>query len=162
MVGVYRNLDLSDTIFDSMLTAMAKVQPVDGKASFLLLGDVYAQHEEWLGYSTTNLHGRAARDFASALGSEQMVTGPTDINGVMFDLVLTHVIDVVGVRFGSPVRTLYHSVIFIDVVLEQPIPHLVCGQEFYLKNAVDWELVRGDVSGLNWNGSLGSLARHHR
>ena len=41
--------------------------------------------------------------------------------------------------------------LFIDVVLEQPILHLVCRQEVYLKNSVDWELVRGDVKGLNWN-----------
>ena len=34
------------------------------KARFLLVGAVNAHHQEWLGISTANLHGRAARDFA--------------------------------------------------------------------------------------------------
>ena len=41
----------------------------------------------------------------------------------------------------------YRSAVFINVVLELPIPHLVCRQEVYLKKSVDWELIRGDV---NW------------
>ena len=40
--------------------------------------------------------------------------------------------------------------LFIHVVLEQPIPH--CKQEVYLKNSGIWELVRGDVQGLNSKG----------
>ena len=40
----------------------------------------------------------------------------------------------------------------MDVMLQQPIPHLVCRQEAYLKNSIDWELLRGDGKGLNWNG----------
>ena len=42
-----------------------------------------------------------------------------------------------------------HSAVLIDVVLEQPILQLVCRKEICLKNAVDWELVRGGVNGLN-------------
>ena len=36
-------------------------------------------------------------------------------------------------------------------MLEQPINHLMCRQEVYLKNSVDWNLVRGYVKSLNWN-----------
>ena len=36
-------------------------------------------------------------------------------------------------------------------MLEQHSPHLVCRQDVYLKNPVDWELVRGKVRNLNWN-----------
>ena len=46
------------------------MQSVDRKASFLLISDVNAHHEEWLSSSTTNLHGRAARDFVSSTGCE--------------------------------------------------------------------------------------------
>ena len=46
---VYRNPDLSDAFFDCLLTGMAKVQSVDRKASFLVVGDVNAHHEEWIG-----------------------------------------------------------------------------------------------------------------
>ena len=42
--------------------------------------------------------------------------------------------------------------IFIDVMLDQPISHLVYRQGIYLKNSVDWEPVGEDVKGLNWNG----------
>ena len=58
---------------------------------------------------------------------------------------------------GLSVGTSDHSVIFIDVVLAQHIPHLVCRQEVYLKNSVYWRLVRGDVKGLNWNRIIRSL-----
>ena len=66
----------------------------------------------------TTLHGRTARDFASSLAF-------TYINGDVLDLVLTDVPDLVGVRVGLPVSMSVHSVVFIDVVLEQLIPHLV-------------------------------------
>ena len=67
-----------------------------------------------------------------------MVTKPTHIDGGVLDLVLTDVPDVAGVRNGSPVGTAEYSVIFMDVVMEQPIPHLVSRQEVYRKNFVDW------------------------
>ena len=37
VIGVYRNPDLSDKLFDCYLTAMAKVQSVDRSASFCAL-----------------------------------------------------------------------------------------------------------------------------
>ena len=42
---VYCNSDLSDKIFDCLLTVMAKVQSVDRK-TFLFDGDVNAHHKE--------------------------------------------------------------------------------------------------------------------
>ena len=66
--GVYRNPDLSDKIFYCWFSGIAKVQSVARKASFLLVSDVNANHEEWLGSSTINLHCKAARDFASSSG----------------------------------------------------------------------------------------------
>ena len=41
---------------------------VDRKASFLLVGDVNAHHEEWPGSSMTNLRCRAAHGLASCWG----------------------------------------------------------------------------------------------
>ena len=78
-----------------------------------------------------------------------MVTQPTYIDNRIFDLVLKDVHDLVEVRVGSPVETSDYRRIFSDVVLEQPIPHLMCRQEVYLKNCVDWSLVREDEKGLN-------------
>ena len=48
-----------------------------------------------------------------------------------------------------PVGSLDHNAIFIDFVLEQPVPQLV-----YLKSSVSWELVRRGVKGLKWNGII--------
>ena len=84
-----------------------------------------------------NLHGRAAHDFASSSGCEQMIMEPTHIDVGELGLVLTVVPDVVGVRVYLPVETSDHSAIFIDVMLEQHSPHLVCRQEVCL-NSVDW------------------------
>ena len=55
---------------------------------------------------------------------------------------------IIKIFFVSPVGNSDHSAIFVDVI-EQPISHLVCRQEVYLKNSVKWELVRGNVKGQN-------------
>ena len=107
-----------------------------------------------------------------------MVTEPTHTDGGTLDLVLTDVPDFVG-RVRSPGGISDHRAVYIDGVVDQPIPHWVCRQEAYPKNSVDWKLVR-DVKGLNWNGInrspcpvsslnealflviLGPLARYHR
>ena len=71
-------------------------------------------------------------------GCEQMVTELTHIDGEVFDLGLTVVSDLVEVRIRSPLGMISnHSAVFIDVVLNQLIPHLVCRQEVYLNNLVD-------------------------
>ena len=54
----------------------------------------------------------------------------------MLDLVRTDFRDVEGARVGSRVETSDHCANSIDVVMEQPIPHLVCRQEASLKNSV--------------------------
>ena len=66
-----------------------------------------------------------------------MVTESKYIDGGVLGLVQTDAHDLVEVRVVSPIGTLDHSTLFIDVVLEQPIPNLVCRQEVYLKNSVD-------------------------
>ena len=98
------------------LGAMAKVQSVDRKEYFLLVGNVNARHEEWLGSSTTNFHGRAEHDFASSSGSEQIFTEPTHIDGGVLDLMLTDIPDIVGKRVGSLVGTSDNSDVFIGCV----------------------------------------------
>ena len=65
---MYRNPDPTDKNFNCLLAAMTKVQSVDSKASFLFVGDANARHKEWLALSTTNLHGRTERNFASSSG----------------------------------------------------------------------------------------------
>ena len=78
-----------------------------------------------VGPPTTTIHDKTARGFASSSGCEHMVTEPAYIDGAVLDLLVTDVPDLVRVRAGSPVGTSDHSDLFIDVVLEQPIPHVV-------------------------------------
>ena len=75
--SLYRNPDLADRIFDSLLASMAAVQAEDVRASFLFVGDLNGYHQEWLGSTTTNCHGVAAFDFATVSGCYQLVVGPT-------------------------------------------------------------------------------------
>ena len=76
------------------------------------------------------------------------------IEGGVLDLVLTDVHDIVGIWVDPPVGTSDNSAVLMNVVLEQPIPHEMCRQEVYLKNSVDWELVRGVVMSLIWRGAI--------
>ena len=45
--SLYRNPDLDDRIFDCLLTSMAAVQAEDVRASFLVVGDLNSDHQEW-------------------------------------------------------------------------------------------------------------------
>ena len=56
MFSAYRNPDLSGKIVYCLLSAMAKVQSMDRKSSFLFVGNENAHYEEWLGPSTTHLY----------------------------------------------------------------------------------------------------------
>ena len=67
MCNLYRNPDLDERIFYCLLALMAAVQDEDVRASFLFVGDLNGHHQEWLGSMTTNRHGVAAFDFATAL-----------------------------------------------------------------------------------------------
>ena len=56
---------------------MAAVQAEDAHASFLPVGDLNGNHQEWLGSTTASRHGVTAFDFATFSGCEQLVVGPT-------------------------------------------------------------------------------------
>ena len=66
--SLYRSPDLDDRIFYCLPTSMAAVQAEDVRASFLFVGDLNGHHREWLGSTTTNLHGVATFDFATMSG----------------------------------------------------------------------------------------------
>ena len=73
--SLYRNPDLDDWIFDSLLTSMAAVQAENVRAClFPVCGDL-----KWLGSTTTNRRGVAACDFATVSGCDQLVVGPMHV-----------------------------------------------------------------------------------
>ena len=75
--SLYRNPDLDDRIFYCLLASMAAVQAEDVHASFLFVGDLNDNHQEWLGSTTANRHGVAAFDFTTVSSCDELVVGPT-------------------------------------------------------------------------------------
>ena len=100
--SLYRNPDLDEWIYDCLLTAMAAVQAVDARASFLFVEDLNGHHQAWLGSTTTNRHGVAALDFATVSGCDQLVIGPTHARGGTLDLLMTEIPDLVLVAVVAP------------------------------------------------------------
>ncbi|XP_068227743.1 uncharacterized protein [Palaemon carinicauda] len=71
----FRNPDLDDSIFDCLLTIMAKMQEDNRKASFMLLGDFNAHHRGWLNsVCPTDHHDLRALVFVSESGCEQIIS----------------------------------------------------------------------------------------
>ena len=71
---------------------MDAVHSEDLRASFLFVGYLNDDHQEWLGLTTTNHHSVAAFDFVTVSGCDQLVVGP-DLcsHSVILDLPLTDV-----------------------------------------------------------------------
>ena len=111
--SLYRNPDLDDRIYDCLLTSMAAVQAADARASFLFVGDLNGHHQEWLGSTTANRHGVAARDFVTVSGCDQLV-GPTHARGGTLDLLMTDVPDLVQVAVVAPCTRYIGSFITFD------------------------------------------------
>lgn len=154
--ALYRNPDLDDKLYDCLLEAMAKIQSVDSKASFVFVGDLNAHHSEWLGSTRTTEHGVAAFDFSTVSGCSQLVREPTHVRGGVLDLVLTDVPDLVGIQVRPPVGTSDHSAIGMVITTSQRVQDFSVRREIYLKGRTNWDAVRDDVSNLPWGEVLSS------
>ena len=115
MFSLHRNPDLDDRIYDCLLTAMAAVQAVDVRASFLFVGDLNGHHREWLGSTTMNRHGVAALDFVTVSGCDHMVIGPTHARGGTLDFLMTDVPGLVRVAVVAPLGRSAHSSLSIEI-----------------------------------------------
>ena len=148
----YRNPDLDDTIFDCLLTKMAEVQERDSKACFVFVGDYNAHHTEWLNSITaTDNHGIAALDFSNLCGCEQLISEPTHQSGNRLDLVFTDVSGIVTCGVGSPIGSSDHSLIKINVELDQVVPNISFSRKVYLKSRANWNGVLNDLSEIHWS-----------
>ena len=105
MVCGVRQNDLDNRIFDCLLASMAAVPAEDVRVSFLFVGDLNGDHQEWLDSTTTNRHGVAAFDFATVSGCDQLVVGPTHARGGTLDLLMTDVPDLIRVAVVAPIVT---------------------------------------------------------
>lgn len=152
LCSIYRNPDMDDSIFDCLLTIMAKIQEDDRKASFVFVGDFNAHHREWLSsISPTDRHGLRALDFASESGCEQIINEATHRSGNCLDLVYTDSPGVITSKVGSPVGTSDHALISLVVKTEQPVPDISYSCKIYMKSQADWNGILHDLLCLNWS-----------
>ena len=79
------------------------------RASFLFVGDLDENHQEWLGFTTTDHHGIAAFLFTTVSGFDQLVVGPSHARGEALDLLMTDVPDLVRVAVAAPIGNSDHS-----------------------------------------------------
>ena len=148
--SLYRNLDLDDRIYDCSLTAMAAVQASDTRTSFLFVGDLTGNHQEWLGSATTNRHGVSALDFATVSGCDQLVIGPTHARGGTLYLLMTNVPDLLLVSVVSPLGSSHHSSLSIAISMAQDIPNVCVSRMVLMKHRVNWSAVCDAIGGLPW------------
>ena len=91
--SLYRNPDLDDRIFYFLLGSMAAVQSEDNRVSFLFVGDLIGDHQEWVCSTTTSRHGVEAFDFATVSCCDQLVVCQTHARGGTLDFLMTDVLD---------------------------------------------------------------------
>lgn len=150
--SLYRNPDANNNLYDCLLNALALIQSVDVKSSFIFLGDVNAHHQEWLNsVSPTNRNGHAALDFANLSGCEQLIDEPTHISGNCLDLVFTDVPGVVETAVLALVGTSDHNAISCQINLQFTVPDITISRKVYLKSQVNWDNVCDDVTNIQWN-----------
>lgn len=151
LVGAYRNPDLDDHIFDCLMNMIAEVQSADCHAAFVFVGDFNAHHEEWLGSPRTDVHGRAAQEFATLSACDQLVDGPTHRDGGVLDLVFTDVPDLVNVSVGARLGRSDHCQLSVAISCSVRAPDVCVSRTVYQKSRVDWVAVLSDLRSLNWN-----------
>ena len=149
--SLYRNPDLDDRIFYCLLSSMAVVQAEDIRASFLFVGDLNGRHQKWMGSTTTNRHGVAAFDFATASGCDQLVVGPTHARGGTLDLLMTDVPDLVWVAVVAPISNSDHSSLSAVISMAQEVPNLCVSRKVFLKHQDNWNTVCGAIWEMPWH-----------
>ena len=150
LFGCYRNPDLDDHIFDCLLNALAKVQSEDRRAAFVFVGDFNAHHEEWLGSSRTDQHGRSACEFSALSDCSQLVDRSTHRDGGVLDLVLTDVPDLVKVTVGSCLGGSDHCSLSVAISCSLRVPDVHLSRTVLRKAGVSWEDVLSDLRDLDW------------
>ena len=107
----------------------------------LFVGYLNGHHQEWLGSTTTNRHGVAALDFATASVCDQLVIGPTHARGGTLDVLTTDVPELVRVAVVAPLGRSDHSSLSIAISMAQAIPNLCVSRRVLLKLRVNWTAV---------------------
>ena len=150
--ALYFNPGHDGSVYDCILDSMARVQSVDDKAVFVLVGDANSHHSEWLeSVSHTDRHGLDALDFCNQSGCEQLVPCPNHIAGNRLDLVMTDVPDIVNVVVGTPLETFDHCFVSCVLRIEQCVPEYNIKSTVFLKHRRNWDNVRCVIRRFTWS-----------
>ena len=146
----YRNPNPDDTIYDCLVEKMAVVQENDVKATFVIVGDFNAHHQQWSTNGNTDARGRAAFDFATLSGTDQVISGPTHREGNCLDLLFTDVPGLVSASIGTPVGRSDHCLISCDIKVVQNISNITISKKVYIKSRANWDTISGDIANISW------------
>lgn len=102
--------------------------------------------------SATNLYGRAALDFVTLAGCEQLVHDPTHIFGNCLDLLLTDDPAVVDVDVVLPIGSSDHSSLSFKVQTRFSLPDVTLSRIVYLKSRANWAGINADLNDVCWSG----------
>ena len=104
------------------------MQEADNKACFV-------SPTKWLNLVTaTDNHGVAAQDFLTMSGCEQLIGEPTHQSGNRLDLVFADVTGIVFCGVSSPVGSSDHSLIKINVEMDQIVPDVSFSRKVYIRS----------------------------
>ena len=109
---------------------MTAVQAEDVRATFLLVGDLNGNLQEWFGSMTTNRHGVTGFDFVTVSGCDQLVVGPTYARGGTLDLLMTDVPDLVQVAVVAQIGNSYHSSLSAVIAMAKAVTNFVLVGKF--------------------------------
>ena len=152
LFACYRNPNADDSIYNCLLEKMAFIQESDAKAAFVFVGDFNAHHSHWLpSGSDTDAHGRAAFDFASLSGTDQIISEPTHILGNCLDLVFTDVRGLVVSSVGAPIGKSDHFSISCNLKVVQSISNITISQKVYIKSQANWDAITADLTRICWS-----------
>ena len=130
---------------------MAAVQGEDVRASFLFLVDFNCHNQEWLGSTTTNLHGVAGFNLATVSGRDQLVVDPTHKSGGTLDRLMTDVPDLVRVAVVAPIGNSDHSSLSSVISMAEADPNMSVSWKILLKHQVYWNTVSVSTRNLPWH-----------
>ena len=117
MFYVYRPPSADDTIFDVISNYIDTIQELHPRSEIIVLGDLNAHHEEWLGSNKTDAHGESAFDFPTLNNLHQLVEDPTRIGRdgscSKLDLFLTTSPDNHVISVDAPLGSSDHCVVMV-------------------------------------------------
>lgn len=159
MFCIYRPPSSDDSIYDVIAEHIDTIQGISPRSEIIVLGDMNAHHEEWLGSKKTDTHGESAFDFALIHNLHQLVEQPTrhgrDGSCSKLDLLLTTSPDNHVVSVDAPLGSSDHCVVTTIANYRLPTPSKPSKRKVWLYEKADWDGMRSYLAETDWS----SLAR---